>query len=170
MFSTIVIFLVYFAIFYVISYILCEYGQNYLYDEVTPNMPLKVLAGSFVMAIAMTWARPRYDTMFTSDIGWTIIQGMLAAGIFTVAYQFHPWHGAGFGLAAFLFVGGIATMTGESLTTTSADPRTTSQAKRGPLRVIGGQVVRPDAKNQPQPAPAPAPAPTPAPDAKAQPK
>lgn len=169
--SIIVIFLVYFLIFYVVSYILCEYGQAYLYDEVTPKMPLKVLAGSLIMAVGMTIARPRLDTMFTSDLGWTVILSIASMVIFTAAYQFQPWHAAGFGLAAFLFVGSLATTTGESLTTSSADPRTTSQAKRAPVRVIGGRVVGPDGKVV-QPAapaapagPAPAPAPGAAPDA-----
>jgi hypothetical protein len=57
--------LIYWLVLYVACYTACEVGQDQFYDEVTPNVGLKVAAGSLILAALATWIRPSFDTMFT---------------------------------------------------------------------------------------------------------
>jgi hypothetical protein len=48
--------------------------------------------------------------MFTSNILSTIFQAIVWFGVFTLIFQFHPWHALGLGIATMLLVQGLATM------------------------------------------------------------
>ena len=71
-----------------------------------------------------------YDSMFTANIIWTVLQGLVWFGVFTLIFQFHPWHALGIGLATMLLVTGLATMGVESLMSKAAPA---PQAARGTL-------------------------------------
>ena len=53
--------------------------------------------------------------MFTTNIAWTLLQGVVWFGVFTLIFQFHPWHALGIGTATMLMVSGLATMGVESI-------------------------------------------------------
>jgi hypothetical protein len=132
-------FLLYTFICFVISFILVEYGQKYLYDEVTPYVGLKVLAGAAVMGVLLTWRRSSFDTMFTSDLPYTALIAIAWAGVFILIFRFQPLHGAAFALAAVLLLPGLATIAVESVMRPSTNPATAPRSTAKPLRkAIGG--------------------------------
>jgi len=110
-------FLIYWVAMFVACYTVLEVGQYQLYDEVTSRSALKVTAGSFLLAALLTWLRPSFDTMFTSDIAWTALQMLVWSGVFILIFQFQPVHGAVLATLTMLVVSGLATMGVESLTT-----------------------------------------------------
>lgn len=137
-------FLINWLLLLVISYIVMEYGQYFLYDEVTPYVWAKALGGSFVLAIALTYKPISYLTMFGQDIGWTIGFGVLWFVVFTFVYQFHPPHGAAIGVIALLILAGMAEMAVSSFNesvhpTRKEQPTIFDPAKQG-LRKSGGPV------------------------------
>jgi uncharacterized membrane protein YdcZ (DUF606 family) len=124
--------LIYWLVLFVACYIVVEIGQDQLYDQVTPRSGLKVLAGSFLLAAVLTALRKyehpaSFESMFTTNIAWTALQGVIWFGVFTLIYQFHPWHALGLGVATMLLVSGLATMGVESVLTPS---RVTQAATR----------------------------------------
>jgi hypothetical protein len=145
--------LIYWLVMFVACFVVVEVGHDQLYDEVTPHAGLKVAGGSFLIALLLTALRAKglaasYDSMFTTNIIWTLLQGIVWAGVFILIFQFHPWHGLGLGLATMLLVTGLATMGVESLL---AKPTATTQATRA---TVPNQPVRQSVS------PAAAPAPT----------
>jgi hypothetical protein len=125
--------LIYWLVVFVSSYVVVEIGQDQLYDEVTPRAGLKIAAGSLLIAAVLTWLRYRgdavsYESMFTSNFMWTALQGIIWFGVFTLIYQFHPWHALGLGLATMVLVSGLATMGVESLLSKDAAAAVTRAA------------------------------------------
>ena len=108
--------LIYWLVFFVACYIACEVGQDQFYDEVTPNVGLKVAGGSFILAALATWLKPSFDTMFTTEIAWTFLAAIVWFLVFTFILEFHPWHALAVGLVSMVLVCGLATMGVESLT------------------------------------------------------
>jgi hypothetical protein len=53
--------------------------------------------------------------MFTTNIGWTLLQGVVWFLVFMFVLQFHPWHALGLGVIAMVLVSGLATMGVESV-------------------------------------------------------
>ena len=113
--------LIYWLVVFVGCYVVVEFGQDQLYDEVTPHVGLKVAGGSLLLAILLT-ALKYYDvpasylTMFTNNIIWTLLQAIVWPGVFSIlVFRFHPWHGLGLGLATMVLVSGLATMGVENL-------------------------------------------------------
>jgi hypothetical protein len=111
---------IYWLVLFVACYVVIEIGQDQLYDEVTPRSGLKVLAGSFLLAALLTALRKyghpaSFESMFTTNIAWTLLQGVVWFGVFTLIYQFHPWHALGLGIATMLVVSGLATMGVDSI-------------------------------------------------------
>jgi hypothetical protein len=120
--STILAFLIYWLVTFVGCYIVVEIGQDQLYDEVTPRVGLKVAGGSLLIALMLTAFHARgsaasFDTMFTTNILWTVLQAIIWIGVFMLIFQFHPWHAFGLGIATMLLVQGLATMGVTSLLT-----------------------------------------------------
>lgn len=109
-------FLIYWLILFVACSVVTEYGQTYLYDETTPRVGLKLLLGTMILAALMTRTRTSYDTMLTSELGWTVIQAIVWFGVFTLILHFQPWHGGIIGILTMLLVAGIATLGVDSLT------------------------------------------------------
>src|SRR4051794_31099420 len=87
-------FLIYWLVMFVLSYIAVEIGQDQLYDEVTPKSGLKVALGSFLIAAMLTYFHPSFDSMFTENIAYTVLQAIVWVGVFPFIYQFHPPHAA----------------------------------------------------------------------------
>jgi hypothetical protein len=135
--------LIYWLVMFVVCFVVVEVGHDQLYDEVTPYAGLKVAGGSLLIALLLATLRAKglaasYDTMFTTNIIWTLLQAIVWAGVFILIFQFHPWHGLGIGLATMLLVTGMATMGVESLL---AKPvATTNQANRSVI--VPNQPVR----------------------------
>lgn len=127
-------FLIYLLTTFVVSYILVEYGQKYLYDEVPPLVGLKVAGGAAIMAATLTWLRPTFDTMFTQTFPHTALMALVWVGVFILIYRFQPWHGAAFALAAVLLLPGLATMAVQGMTGPKVDPRTQFTTPAKPLR------------------------------------
>jgi hypothetical protein len=151
--------LIYWLVIFVACFVVVEFGQDQLYDEVTPHAGLKVAGGSLILAILLTtlrWAEhpASFESMFTTNIIWTLLQAIVWAGVFVLILQFHPWHGLGLGLATMLLVTGLATMGVESLL---AKPVATTQATRS---TISNQPVRQSVSPIAPAAPAQAPAKT----------
>ncbi len=127
--------LIYWLVLFVACFVVVEVGHDQLYDEITPHAGLKVFVGSFLIAILLTTLRAyglpaAYDSMFTANIIWTVLQGLVWFGVFTLIFQFHPWHALGIGLATMLLVTGLATMGVESLMSKAAPA---PQTARGTL-------------------------------------
>jgi hypothetical protein len=117
-------FLIYWLAMFVACYTVVDVAQDQLYDEVTPYAGLKVAAGSAIIAVFLTWLRPSYESMFTTHIAWTTLQGIVWFAVFTLIFRFHPQHGAALGILTMLLVTGLATMGVESLTNPSAKTAT----------------------------------------------
>jgi hypothetical protein len=146
--------LIYWLVLFVACFVVVEIGHDQLYDEVTPHAGLKVAGGSLLIAILLTILRKNgmpasYESMFTTNIMWTVLQGLVWFGVFTLIFQFHPWHGLGLGLATMLLVTGLATMGVESLL---SKPVATTQSTRS---LISNQPVRQSVAPQAAPAPLP---------------
>jgi hypothetical protein len=108
--------LIYWLVFFVACYTICEVAQDQLYDEVTPYVAVKVAGGSFIFAALATYFRPSFDTMFTNDIAWTVLQAMVWVAVFIFVFVFHPWHGLLLALVTMPLVAGLGTMGVENLT------------------------------------------------------
>jgi hypothetical protein len=124
--------LIYWLVLFVSCFVVVEVGHDQLYDEVTPHAGLKVFGGSFLIAILLTTLRQKglpaaYESMFTANFIWTVLQGLVWFGVFCLIFQFHPWHALGIGLATMLLVTGLATMGVESLMAKSAPPPATAR-------------------------------------------
>ncbi len=50
-------FLIYWLVLFIVCYSIVEFGQDQLYDEVTPKAWLKVGGGTFALALILTWLR-----------------------------------------------------------------------------------------------------------------
>ena len=125
-------FLIYWLVIFVACFVVVEVAQDQLYDEVTPHAGLKVTLGSLLIAMLLTALRyygfpASFESMFTSNIAWTLLQGVVWFGVFTLILQFHPWHALGLGIATMLMVSGLATMGVESIL---SRPAATSAAAR----------------------------------------
>ena len=124
--------LIYWLVMFVACFVVVEVGHDQLYDQVTPRSGLKVASGSLLIALLLTWLKARgdpvsYESMFTSNFAWTVLQGIVWFGVFTLIFQFHPWHALGLGLVTMVMVSGLATMGVESVL---AKPAQTAAATR----------------------------------------
>src|SRR4051812_26918362 len=95
--TTIGAFMVYWLGVFVGCYVVIEIGQDQLYDEVTPRIGLKVVGGSLLLAGMLTLfyrmdLPTSYESMFTTNIMWTVLQAIVWFGVFMLVFQFHPWH------------------------------------------------------------------------------
>jgi hypothetical protein len=106
---------IYWLVMFVTCYTVVEVAQDQLYDEVTPRVGLKVLIGSLILAGLLTWLHPSFDTMFTNNIVWTVLQGIVWFAVFTLIFQFHPPHAAALGILTMLVVPGAATLGVDSI-------------------------------------------------------
>ncbi len=116
MFTIVISVLIYWLVFFVTCYIVVAQGQDMFYDEVTPYAAAKVAGGSLVLAGLAAWIHPSFDTIFTSNIAWTLLQAIVWFGVFVLAFQFHPVHAIGLSLVTMVLVTGVATLGVDSLT------------------------------------------------------
>ena len=130
--------LIYWLAMFVSSYIITEVAQDQLYDAVTPWVGLKVAGGSLLMAIYLTWRHPSFETMFTNNIAWTVLQGIIWFGVFMLIFRFHPLHAAAIGLLTMLIIPGAATLGVDSVTKES--PKTASAPTRGPVTPVRASI------------------------------
>ncbi len=155
MFSLIVPFAIYYLFLFVISYVIVEYGQNYLYDEVTPGAGLKVALGALILAVTLTWTRSNFATMFTDHFIWTVLQAIVWFAVFVLVFRFQPWHGGGLALATMLIAAGTCTLVVDSMLTPRSTQRiNTSKPANKPVRRPAYGNAAPDPKAAPEPAPA----------------
>ncbi len=135
-------FLVYWLILFVACFLVVEYGQTYLYDETTPAMGLKVGLASFLLAALLTWTRTSFDTMLTSEIGTTVLQGIVWFAVFTLVLQFHPKHALGIGIVTMLIVAGFATLAVNSMPGSNRAPRPVERPVSKPLQRPMGPTIQ----------------------------
>jgi len=141
-------FLIYWLVMFVACFVVVEIAQDQLYDQVTPRAGLKVASGSLLIALLLTWLKARgepvsYESMFTSNFAWTVLQGIVWFGVFTLIFQFHPWHALGLGIITMVMVSGLATMGVESIlkpaqTAAATRPFVPSQPVRQSLSPAAG--------------------------------
>jgi hypothetical protein len=139
--------LIYWLVMFVLSYIAVEIGQDQLYDEVTPQSGLKVGGGSFLLAAMLTYFHPTFDSMFTANLAWTMLQALIWIGVFMFIYQFHPWHALAIALPLMLISSGFATMGVDSVMKPTPTLRPAS-------KLITSQPIRKSLAPAPTPAPA----------------
>ena len=148
--TTIWAFLIYWLVVFVGCYTVVEIGQDQLYDQVIPPVGLRVGGGSFLLALLLSYLRPSFDSMFTTSLAWTVLQAIVWFAVFTLIFQFHPWHGLGLGIASMLLISGLATMGVNSILTPTpaAVSRPGSVRTTKPVRqsLARPQVVMPAAK------------------------
>ncbi|HEV3120437.1 MAG TPA: hypothetical protein VGY53_00975 [Isosphaeraceae bacterium] len=150
---------IYWLIVFVICYVVSEYAQNYLYDETTPALPLKLLGGTFLLAALLTKFRPSFDTMFTADIHWSILQAIVWFLVFMFIFRFHPKHAVTLGVITFLIVPGMATLGIDSLSGTSPAPvkasifKTSKPIRRPAATFSPTDLNKPQATEKPAEAP-----------------
>lgn len=116
MYTLVLSVLIYWLVFFVTCYIVVEMGQDMFYDEVTPHATIKVGLGSLILALLATWVHPSFDTIFTSNIAWTMLQAIVWFAVFVLAFQFHPTHALVLSLITMVLVTGVATLGVDSLT------------------------------------------------------
>ncbi len=138
-------FLFYWTILFAVCFVAVEYGQSYFYDEATPSAAIKVAIGSTLLAMLLTYTRPHYDTMFTSEILWTVILAIAAFVIFTFIFRFHPWHGAALGIGSVLLFAGMATMALDSFQNRNRPESERTKYSSKPIRRATGVPVTPPA-------------------------
>lgn len=139
-------FLLYSFICFVVSFILVEYGQKYLYDEVTPHVALKVGGGALLMGVLLTWTKSSFDTMFTADLPYTALMAIAWAAVFILCFRFQPLHGAVFALVAVLLLPGLATIAVQSVTTPRPNPATVTPGRaKPPRKSLGAPPPTPEA-------------------------
>ena len=136
--SLLVPFLFYWLMIFIACLAVVEFGQTYLYDEKTSGAGWKVAIGSVILAAFVTWSRPVYTTMLTSDLGKTVVLAVAAFGIFTLAFRFQPWHALPIGIFTVLLVSGIATMGVESFANRNRPVASSSRTPSVPLRRTTG--------------------------------
>jgi hypothetical protein len=147
MFAIIWPLLIYWLVMFVLSYIAVEIGQDQLYDEVTPMAGAKVAGGSFLLAAMLTYFHPTFDSMFTTSLAWTVLQGLVWIGVFIFIYQFHPWHALAIALPLMLITSGFATMGVDSVLKPTPVLRPASTLNQGkPIRKSLAPVAPPAAK------------------------
>jgi hypothetical protein len=150
--ATIWVLLIYWLVVFVGCYVVVEIGQDQLYDQVTPRVGLKVAGGSLILALVLTafYAKglpASYESMFTTSLIWTIFQAVIWFGVFTLIFQFHPWHALGLGILTMLFVSGVATMGVDSiLKPTPPSASTPAAAVNKPIRQTLGAPAPEQAK------------------------
>ncbi|HZW35177.1 MAG TPA: hypothetical protein VFF52_30930 [Isosphaeraceae bacterium] len=149
--------LIYWLAMFVACFVVVEIGHDQLYDEVTPHAGLKVAGGSLLIALLLTVLKSynlpaSYESMFTTNIAWTVLQGIVWFGVFTLIFQFHPSHALGLGLVTMLLVTGLATMGVDSVLSTPAAPQV------APRATVSSQPVRQTLAPAGGPPPAAAPA------------
>ncbi|MDG3004050.1 hypothetical protein [Paludisphaera mucosa] len=108
-----------FAIYWLVAFVGCfvavEIAQDALYDQVTPRAGLKVTLASVVLGLVMTYFHPSFESMFTTNVLWTVLQGIVWVGAFMLILQFHPWHALGLGALLMCLVAPLATMGVDSM-------------------------------------------------------
>ena len=119
-------------VLFVACFTVVEIAQDQLYDEVTPWAGFKVAGGSLLLAALLTGLRAygypsAFLSMFTTNIMWTVLQGVAWFLVFMLVLRFHPWHAFGLGVATMLVSSGLATMVVDSV---MATPRETAAATR----------------------------------------
>jgi hypothetical protein len=107
--------LIYWLVLFVVCFMLVEIGHDQLYDQVTSRAGWKVAGGSLLLAGLLATLRAygfpaSFESMFTTNIGWTLLQGVVWFLVFMFIFQFHPWHALGLGLTTMVLVSGLATM------------------------------------------------------------
>jgi hypothetical protein len=136
--AAILAFVVPFAFYWVILFVTCyavvEFGQSYLYDETTPSVALKVAGGSALLALLLTWTRTEFHSMFTADLGKTVVLGVAAFVVFTLIFQFQPWHALPIGIIAVLLIAGTATMGVQSFANRDRPIATEGRIPAKPIR------------------------------------
>jgi hypothetical protein len=152
--------LIYWLVIFVACFVVVEVAQDQLYDEVTPRAGLKVTCASLVIAMLLTALRyfgvpASFESMFTSNIAWTLLQGVVWFTVFTLILQFHPWHALGLGIVTMIMVSGLATMGVESIlsppaaTSAAARPFAASKPVRQSLSPTAGAAI-PKADEKPK--------------------
>jgi hypothetical protein len=107
--------LIYWLVLFVACFVLVEIGHDQLYDEAPPRAGLRVAGGSFLLAALLAALRvyghpASFESMFTTNIGWTLLQGVVWFLVFMFVFQFHPWHALGLGVITMVLISGLATM------------------------------------------------------------
>jgi hypothetical protein len=146
--ATIWAFLIYWLVVFVGCYVVVEIGQDQLYDEVTPRVGLKVAGGSLLLALMLAafyhqGSAASFDSMFTTSLLWTVFQAIVWFGVFTLIFQFHPWHALGLGIATMLLVQGLATMGVNSIL--SPTPTTVSRPSAAVSKPVRQSLTPPPA-------------------------
>jgi hypothetical protein len=152
--TTILPFLVYWLVLYVACYVILEFGQSYLYDEVTPGMPWKVAVGTLIFALLLTWRRTSFDSLFTTDLPMSALQAIVWFVVFTLVFRFHPQHAVGIALVAFFILSGAATLAINSMTGVNPGRASSARAPSKPIRRSLGPSLPPSTTAQPAPKPA----------------
>lgn len=129
-------FLVYWLVAFVGCFTAVEIAQDALYDEVTPRAGLKVSLASLLLAALMTYFRPSFETMFTTNMSWTILQGIVWFLVFMFVLQFHPWHALGLGLLIMSMVSPLATMGVDSMLAPDAQVRAIRAGTNAPTKPV----------------------------------
>lgn len=131
-------FLMYWLFLFIALYMVAEYGQYYIYESPLPYNGPKALGGGFILALVLMWSRTSFDTMLTSEIGTTVLQGIVWFLVFTFVLRFHPLHGAVLGVLIMLIVPGLASMAVDSLSRPVVTDRPTLSRPSKPLRTAIG--------------------------------
>lgn len=156
--STILPFLGYWLILYVACYILLEFAQNYLYDEVTPGMPWKVAAGTLIFAVLLTIFRTSFETLFMPEPHWSALQALVWFAVFVFVFRFHILHAAGISLIAFVVLSGAATLAINSMSGVNPGGPPANRAPSKPIRRSLGPALPPTTESKATETPAEKPA------------
>lgn len=113
--SWILAFVIYWLVLFVACYLVTEYGQANLYDEVVSYIWPRSIVASLILAAVLTRAHTSFDTILTDGIGWTIGQAVLWFLVFMLILRFQPLHAAVLGVITMVLVIGLATMAVDSL-------------------------------------------------------
>lgn len=106
--SLVVPLLINWLVLFVALYVVTEYGHYYLYEQVPPLLAARAAGGALVLALVLLWTRTSFDTMFTTELGNTVLQGIAWFVVFIFVLRFHPWHALGLGVATMVLVAGLA--------------------------------------------------------------
>jgi hypothetical protein len=151
-------FLVYWAVAFVGCFTAVEIAQDALYDEVTPRAGLRVSLAASILALMMTYFHPSFETMFTAQIGLTVLQGIVWFAVFMFVLEFHPWHALGIGVLMMCLVAPLATMGVDSMLAPDDQVRRIRRGSPAATRPVRGS-LSPGGSQVPASPPTPATAP-----------
>lgn len=113
----------YWVFFFVVTFVVTDSGQDYLYNDKVKYLGWRVLLAALLFALPAAWANMSLSEMFTSKLAWTVGLAVYWFVIFLFLLEFQLPHAAAVGIATMLLTHGFAGMAVQGLLKTQDQRR-----------------------------------------------